>query len=354
MSEDIAVADDDEDDDRNAHQGRDGVDRQGKALGDEVADQQQGGAREHRPRHQDAVVGRGEEHACEVRHGQPDETHRAAEGRDGSCEQDRGEEDQRARALYVESHRSGVVLAQQQQVERLDDGDGEGQSRGDDGKQQRELAARDVAQRSHGPDDERFESRLARQVLEDFDHRADARTEHHAEDEDDHDVLDAAADRHHDGQHERRAEPRRPGHAQRPDERMSRDAQQGGAQQEQRDAESCARTDAQHVGAGQRVAEKGLHFEAAGSEGRAGEQGRDGFQKPDLEDDVADGRVARAARERRPDVAERHGDRSHGEVGDEKRRGEQPERREEERGSACCHLAVPEFERDFVTDVAKP
>ena len=135
---------------------------------------------------------------------------------------------------------------------------------------------------------------------------------------------------------------------------MSRDAQQGGAQQEQRDAESCARADAQHVGAGQRVAEKGLHFEAAGSEGRAGEQGRDGFQKPDLEDDVADGRVARAARERRPDVAERHGDRSHGEVGDEKRRGEQPERREEERGSACCHLAVPEFERDFVTEVAKP
>lgn len=32
MSEDIAVADDDEDDDRNAHQGRDGVDRQGEAV----------------------------------------------------------------------------------------------------------------------------------------------------------------------------------------------------------------------------------------------------------------------------------------------------------------------------------
>ena len=114
MSEDIAVADDDEDDDRNAHQGRDGVDRQGEALGDEVADQKQGRAREHRPRHQDAVVGRGEKHACEVRHGQPDETHRAAEGGDGAREQDRGEEDQRARALHVESHRAGVVLAQQQ------------------------------------------------------------------------------------------------------------------------------------------------------------------------------------------------------------------------------------------------
>ena len=32
-------------------------------LGDEVADEQQGGAGEHRGRHDDAVVGRGEEHA---------------------------------------------------------------------------------------------------------------------------------------------------------------------------------------------------------------------------------------------------------------------------------------------------
>ena len=202
-----------------------------------------------------------------MRHGQSDETHRAAEGGDGAREQDRGEEDQRARALHVESHRAGIVLAQQQQVERLDDGDGERQSRGDDGKQQRELAARDVAQRPHGPDDERFERRLARQVLEDFDHRTDARTEHHAEDEDDHDVLDAAADRHHDGQHERRAEPRSP----RPRPATGRTSvprrPAGGAQQEQRDAESCARADAQHVGTGQRVAEKGLHFESAGSEG---------------------------------------------------------------------------------------
>ena len=44
MSEDIAVADDDEDDDRNAHQGRDGVDRQGEALGDETCNGPQQGA----------------------------------------------------------------------------------------------------------------------------------------------------------------------------------------------------------------------------------------------------------------------------------------------------------------------
>ena len=351
MSEDIAVADDDEDDDRNAHQGRDGVDRQGEALGDEVADQKQGRAREHRPRHQDAVVGRGEKHACEVRHGQPDETHRAAEGGDGAREQDRGEEDQRARALHVESHRAGVVLAQQQQVERLDDGDGERQSRGDDGKQQRELAARDVAQRPHGPDDERFERRLARQVLEDFDHRTDARTEHHAEDEDDHDVLDAAADRHHNQQHECRAEPCRAGDAQRLYERVRRDAQQRGSEQEQRYTQPGARADAQHIGPGQRVAEKGLHLQAAGGERRAGQECRDGFEQPYPQDDVPDGGVAVAARERRPDVGGCHGDRADQEVGCEEHHGQQRKRREEECGSAGCHLAVLEFEGGFVTYV---
>ena len=351
MSEDIAVADDDEDDDRNAHQGRDGVDRQGEALGDEVADQKQGRAREHRPRHQDAVVGRGEKHACEVRHGQPDETHRAAEGGDGAREQDRGEEDQRARALHVESHRAGIVLAQQQQVERLDGGDAEHEPRGDDGEHQGEVAARDVAQRPHRPDDERFERRLARQVLEYLDYGTDARAEHHAQDEDDHDVLDAAADRHHNQQHECRAEPCRAGDAQRLYERVRRDAQQRGSEQEQRYTQPGARADAQHIGPGQRVAEKGLHLQAAGGERRAGQECRDGFEQPYPQDDVPDGGVAVAARERRPDVGGCHGDRADQEVGREERHGQQRKCREEECGSAGGHLAVLEFEGGFVTYV---
>ena len=333
MSEDVAVTDYDVDDDRNAHQGRDGVDGQSQELGDEVADEQQRSAGEHRGRHEDPVVGRGEEHAGQVRHGQSDESHGAAEGGDGAGEQDRGEEDQRACALDVEPHRAGVVLAQQEQVERFDDGHGQDESRRDDGEQQRQLAARDVAERSHGPDDKRFEGRFARQVLQDFDHRADARTEHHAEDEDDHDVLDTAADGHDDAQHGGCAQPRRTGDTERLDERVSRDAQQGGSQQEQRHAEACARTDAQHIGTCQRIAEKGLHLESAGGERCAGEECRDGFQQADFEDDVAHRRVARASREGSPDVAQRHRNRTDGEVGDEECGGEQREQGEEEGGA---------------------
>ena len=337
ISEEIAVADDYDDHHGDAHQGRDGVDREGQRFGNKVADQQQGGARKHRRGHQDAVVGAGEEHAREVWHGQSDESHRAAEGRDGACEQDRGEEQQRAGALDVETHRAGVVFAQQQQVERLDDGDGERETRGDDREHQGEVAARDVAQRAHGPDDERFERRFARKVLEDFDHGADARTEHHAEDQDHHDVFDAAADGHDDQQHEGRAEPRCARDAERLDERVRRDAQQGRAQEEQRHAQTGARTDAQHVGTGERIAEEGLHLQAAGGEGRAGEERRDGFEQADFEDDVAHGRVARTARERGPDVAQGHCDRADQQVGREKRGGQQRQNGEKYGGAASGH-----------------
>ena len=41
------------------------------------------------------MVGAGEEHACQVRDGQSDETHRAAESGDGTGQQYGGEEQQR-------------------------------------------------------------------------------------------------------------------------------------------------------------------------------------------------------------------------------------------------------------------
>ena len=302
-------------------------------FGREVADEQQCGAGEHRGGHQDPVVGRGERHAREVRNGQPDESHGTAERRDGSGEQHGGEEDQQARAPDVQSHRPGVIFAQQQQVERFDDGDGEYEARRDDGKQQGELAARDVAQRSHRPDDERLEGGFVGEVLQDLDDRGDARTEHHAEDQDDHDILDPAADGQNCRQHERRAQPGRAGDSERLDEGVSRDSQQRGAQQEECDAQRSPRTDAQHVGAGQRVAKKRLHLQAAGGEGGPGGEGRDGFQQPDFENDVLKGGVARLAGQRPPYLARGDVHRSHGEVGHEQRGGEQREQREEQGGS---------------------
>ena len=329
-SEEVAVADDDDNHDRNAHQCRDGVDRQGQRLGQQVADQQQGGSREHRGRHQDAVVGRGEDHARQVRNGQPDEAHRTAEGRNGSREQDRREENQRARALDVESHRAGVVLAQQQEVQGFDDGDREEETRPDGRKHQQQAVARDVAQRPHGPDDERFQGSLVREILQDLDHRADPRTEHHAEDQDHHDVLDAAADGHDDGQYKCRSDPCGPGDAQRLDERMSGHAQQRRPEQEKRDAERSPGTDSQDIGPGQGIAEKRLHGQTAGCQGAPRQQGRYGFQQADLQDDGAVCRVAGPAGECRPDLRERDVDRSHSQIADEECGGRKRQQHEEQ------------------------
>ena len=135
-----------------------------------------------------------------------------------------------------------------------------------------------------------------------------------------------------------RAEPRRARDAERLDERVRRDAQQGRAQEEQRHAQTGARTDAQHVGTGERIAEEGLHLQAAGGEGRAGEERRDGFEQADFEDDVAHGRVARTARKRCPDVAQGHCDRADQQVGREKRGGQQRQNGEKYGGAASGHF----------------
>lgn len=223
----IAVAEYDEYHYRDAQEGRDGVDREGEALGDEVADEEQHGAREHRRRHQDAVVGAGEEHAREVGHGQPDEADRTTEGGYGAGEQHGREEDEPTRTNDVETHRAGIVFAQKQQVEGFDRRDGERQTRSDDGRDERHLGGRYVSERTHGPDDERFERRLLAENVQDLDHRADARAEHHAEDQENHDVLDAAADGHDDEQHEGRTEPCGPCDAERLEQRVVRDTEQG-------------------------------------------------------------------------------------------------------------------------------
>ena len=107
----------------------------------------------------------------------------------------------------VESHRAGVVFAQQEQVQRFDDRDGQHESENDGRKQQTELSERNVAERSHRPDDERFEGGFVAQVLQDLHDGSDTRRKHHAQDENDHDVFDSAADRSDQHQDQRRADP---------------------------------------------------------------------------------------------------------------------------------------------------
>lgn len=105
----------------------------------------------------------------------------------------------------------------------------------------------------------------------------------------------------------------------------------GGAQKKERHAQSGARADAQYVGACERVAEEGLHLQAAGRQRHAGEKGRRGFQQPDLEDDLAGYRVARTAGERAPNIPERDRYRAYGQIGGEERREQQRKKHEEQR-----------------------
>ena len=112
------------------------------------------------------MVGAGEEHACQVRDGQSDEAHGAAEGGDGTGQQYGGEEQQRTGALHVEPHRAGIVFAQQQQVERLDGGDAEHEPRGDDGEHQGEVAARDESIELLQKQMERQQEEHSRQLVE--------------------------------------------------------------------------------------------------------------------------------------------------------------------------------------------
>lgn len=153
------------------------------------------------------MVGIGEENAGDVRDGQADESDRAAESGDRTGQQGGGEEDQLPRTADVESHRAGVVFAQQEQVQRFDDRDGQHESENDGRKQQTELSERNVAERSHRPDDERFEGGFVAQVLQDLHDGSDTRRKHHAQDENDHDVFDSAADRSDQHQDQRRADP---------------------------------------------------------------------------------------------------------------------------------------------------
>ena len=66
------------------------------------------------------MVGLAEEHPRDMGHGQPDEADRSAEGGHRSGEQRCREKEQPARAADIQPHGHGVLLAEEQQVERFD------------------------------------------------------------------------------------------------------------------------------------------------------------------------------------------------------------------------------------------
>ena len=152
---------------------------------------------------------------------------------------------------------------------------------------------RHVAQRPHRPDDKGFQSLFAAQVLQDLHDRPDTRREHHAEDQDDHDVLDAVAYGSDYQQHGCRTYPRSSGNAYR---------RTYASKYHERHAEARTRTDAEHVGSCQRVAEQRLHLQSADRQRRTRQQGYHRLYQPDVHHDFRRGLRAIAARQGRPHV----------------------------------------------------
>ena len=102
------------------------------------------------------MVGLAEEHPRDVRHGKTDEADRAAESRYRAGQQRRREKQQTARTADIQSHRYGIFLAEEQEVERFDRPYGQQQPDDDRRKEDGELRHRHVAERPHRPDDERL------------------------------------------------------------------------------------------------------------------------------------------------------------------------------------------------------
>ena len=98
-----------------------------------------------------------------------------------------------------------------------------------------------------------------------------------------------------DDQHERRSEPSRPGNAYRRTEACKHD---------ECHAEARARTDAEHVGAGKRIAEEGLHLKTADRQSCSGQQRDHRLNQSDIQYNFRRRPRAVAARQSRPYIAE--------------------------------------------------
>ena len=184
------------------------------------------------------MVGRGKCHSCHVRNCQTDESDRTAECRHRTCQKYRCREYQHARATDIESHRAGVVLAQKQQVERFDRRHRQHQTHHHNGQHQHQFAPRDIAQRAHRPHHKCFQCRLIAQILKYLHDRIDRRREHHSEDQNDHNILDAAAHGEYHCQYQCRADPRCTRQSDGLHRRSARHAQQRRTQQKQRHAQA--------------------------------------------------------------------------------------------------------------------
>ena len=186
---------------------------------------------------------------------------------------------------------------------------------GHGGQQQRQLRCGDVAERAHGPDDEALERLLGAEVLQYLHYGAHARAHHYTEDEYHHYVLYAGAYCGDKGECGGGTDPCGACHAERREPCMPRKAQHRGPEYEERHAEACSRAYAQHVWAGQRVAEERLHLQAAHGERGPRDECHDGLHEAYVTYDSGGCGVALAARKRCPHISYGYRYRPYGYVG---------------------------------------
>ena len=146
-----------------------------------------------------------------------------------------------------------------------------------------------------------------------MDDRTDSRREHHAENQNYHDIFDAVSDGGDDNQHDCRSEPCRPSDAYR---------RADAGKYDECHAEARARTDAEHVRPGKGIAEEGLHLKTADRQGGSGQQRDHRLNQSDIQYDFRRRSRTIATRQGRPNIAERHGDSPHRQIQQKQEEGE--------------------------------
>jgi len=159
-----------------ANQCRDRVDGQvafeGGQACDEVAEQGQVHAEEGRSRNEQFVVAAAEEETCDVWYGQAQEGDGTTKRRDKGGEEARGQDDEHAAATDVDAKVLGITLAEQQEVQGLEEQErAYGANRHRDGEE-RQLCLAHVGEAAQTPDDEGVQPFLLAEELQDVGDRA--------------------------------------------------------------------------------------------------------------------------------------------------------------------------------------
>ena len=285
---------DDVDDDGGSHDGGDGVEGDDAGLAgqeaDGVAEQGDDGAAEDGAGHENAVVGNAEQEVGDVGHGKADEHDGTAIGGGDGGEQTGDDEQPVAHAAGVDTEVLGILLAQEQGIEGLDEEQGADEPQNAERREEGYLAEGHAAEGAHAPDHVGLDALVSGEEVEQRDD-AVGDVAYHDADNEQHDVV-----AHHGGEQEDEGHDGHgadEGGCQHGHEAADADgADADGAAETEHDeghAHTGAAVDAEDAGTGEGVLERRLEHEAADGERAAAEHGGEGLRQSALHDDELPG-----------------------------------------------------------------